>query len=233
MRSLFAVAAFGVPLLSLGSSGTALAAQSKDCGVFMPCAAMKADTAETTTPASTRISRRSAALRPAPQATGPVVSGRSVAVTTEGPATARTPVISRRSALRTATPAVAPSPPAPAYTTVQTGYGYQPQPWGWDNYQRPIAPAPVVTGRSVAAIPAAPAVVAAPAPAYTTGYAYQPQPLGWGYYQTPVANAPVVTHRSVAVTPAVVAAPAPAYTTGYGYPSQTWGWGNSGSPWWW
>jgi hypothetical protein len=84
MRSLFAVAAFGVPLLSLGSSGTALAAQSKDCGVFMPCAAMKADTAETTTPASTRISRRSAALRPAPQATGPVVSGRSVAVTTEG-----------------------------------------------------------------------------------------------------------------------------------------------------
>src|SRR3954469_4091819 len=77
MRSLFAFAAFGVPLLSLGSSGTALAAQSKDCGVFMPCAAMKADTAETTTPAvaSTRISRRSAALRPAPQATGPVVSG--------------------------------------------------------------------------------------------------------------------------------------------------------------
>src|SRR4051794_32455323 len=161
MRSLFAVAAFGVPLLSLGSSGAALAAQSKDCGVFMPCAAMKADTAEITTPAaaSTRTSRRSAALRPARETTTPVVSGRSVAMTTEGPATARTRGISRRSELRTAAP-VAGTAPAPAYTTVQTGYGYQPQSWGWDNYQRPIAPAPVITGRSVAAAPAAPAVIA-------------------------------------------------------------------------
>jgi len=235
MRSPFAVAAFGIPLLSLGSSGTALAAQSKDCGVFMPCAAMKADTAETTTPAaaSTRISRRSAAVRPTGEATRPVVSGRSAAVTTEGPAVARTRVIGQRSALRT-------TAPAPASTTVQTGYGYQPQPWGWDNYQRPIATAPVVTGRSIAAIPAAPAVTAAPAPAviaaapaYTTGYAYQPQPWGWDNYQTPVTNAPVVTGRSVGVTPAVVAAPAPAYTTGYAYQPQPWGWGYSRSPWWW
>jgi hypothetical protein len=160
--------------------------QAKDCGLYGMSCAKSATTAAA--PAAARAGVTTAAATP-PVMRERVTTGRSVAVRSR--TRVRANLISTEGSaapVRAATTTTVQAGYGPAY-----GYGYQPAYWGYGyqpaywSYGYQPAPAPVVTGRSVAVTtttPAAPAAVvttpATPGPVYWGGW-YNPQPWGYGY----------------------------------------------------